>query len=60
VKHFVIEDVHNSWLYCFTNPLELVTRVSLSNRQPYVYVSLILKLNVLFKNVNLHLGNISF
>jgi len=20
VKHLVIEDVHNSWLYCFTNP----------------------------------------
>jgi len=36
VKHLVIEDVHNSRLYCFTNPLELGTRVSLSHRQPYV------------------------
>ena len=36
MKHFVIEDTHNSWLYCFTNPLELGTRVSLSHRQPYV------------------------
>ena len=25
------EDIHNSWLYCFTNPLELGTR----HRQPY-------------------------
>ena len=23
VKHLAIEDIHNSWLYCFTNPLEL-------------------------------------
>ena len=30
------EDIHNSWLYCITNPLELGTRVSLSHRQPYV------------------------
>ena len=30
------EDTHNSWLYCFTNPLELGTCVSLSHRQPYV------------------------
>ena len=30
VKHLVIEDIHNSWFYCFTNPLELGTRVSLS------------------------------
>ena len=29
-------DIHNSWLYCFTNPLELGTRVSLSHRQPNV------------------------
>ena len=29
------EDIHNSWSYCFTNPLELETRVSLSHRQPY-------------------------
>ena len=29
-----IEDIHNSWLYCFTIPLELGTRVS--HRQPYV------------------------
>ena len=21
--HFKFEDIHNSWLYCFTNPLEL-------------------------------------
>ena len=27
---------NNSWLHCFTNPLELGTRVSLSHRQPYV------------------------
>ena len=32
VKHLVIEDVHNSWLSCFTNPLEFGTRVSLSHR----------------------------
>ena len=36
VKHLVIEDVRNSWLYCFTDPLELGTRVSVSHRQPYV------------------------
>ena len=29
VKHLEFEDMHNSWLYCFTNPLELGTRVSL-------------------------------
>ena len=23
----LFEDIHNSWLYCFTNPLELGTRV---------------------------------
>ena len=22
------EDIHNSWLYCFTNPLEIGSRVS--------------------------------
>ena len=33
----LIKDIHNSWLYCFTNPLELGTRVSLSQRQPNVY-----------------------
>ena len=38
---FVIKDIHNSWLYCFTNPLELGTRVSLSHRQP----------NVSFRNI---------
>ena len=27
------EDIHNSWLYCFTNILELGTCVSLSHRQ---------------------------
>ena len=32
----VLKDVRNSWLYCFTNPLELGTRVSLLHRQPYV------------------------
>ena len=31
-----IQDIHNSWLYCFTNPLELGTRVSLLHRQSYV------------------------
>ena len=31
-----IKDIHNSWLYCFTNPFELGTRVSLSHCQPYV------------------------
>ena len=30
VNHLEFEDIHNSWLYCFTNPLELGTRVSLS------------------------------
>ena len=29
MKHLVIEDVHNSWLYCFSNPFKLGTRVSL-------------------------------
>ena len=24
------EDIHNSWLYCFTNPLEIGTRVPIS------------------------------
>jgi len=28
VKHLVIEDMHNSWLCCFTNPLELGAHVS--------------------------------
>ena len=36
VKHLVIKDIHNSWLYCFTSPLELGIRVSLSHHQPYV------------------------
>ena len=31
VKH-VIEDIHDSWLHCSTNPLELGTCVSLSHR----------------------------
>ena len=31
VKTFA--DIHNSWLYCFTDPLELGTRVSLLHRQ---------------------------
>ena len=35
-KHLVIEDIHNSWLYCFANPFKFGTRVSLSRRQPYV------------------------
>ena len=30
VKHLVIEDIYNSWLYCITNPFELWTCVSLS------------------------------
>ena len=34
----IIQDIHNSWLYCFTNPLELGARVSLSHRQPNVLV----------------------
>ena len=29
-KTILIKDIHNSWLYCFTNPLELGTRVSRS------------------------------
>ena len=33
VKHLVIEGIHNSWLHCFTNSLELGTRVSLSHRE---------------------------
>ena len=37
VKHLVIGDIHNSWLYCFTNPIELGTRVSLAHRQLYVW-----------------------
>ena len=32
-NRLLIEDTHNSWLYCFTNPLELGTRVSLSHCQ---------------------------
>ena len=28
--YLLVKDIHNSWLYCFTNPLELGTRVSLS------------------------------
>jgi len=28
VKDLVIEDIHNSWLYCFTNHFKLGTRVS--------------------------------
>ena len=39
VKHLDYEDIHNSWLYCFTNPLELGTRVSLSHRQPNVLLN---------------------
>ena len=31
-----IKDIHNSWLCCFTNPLELGTRVLLSHHQPNV------------------------
>ena len=38
VKNLDFEDMHNPWLYCFTNPLEIGTRVSLSHRQPYVLV----------------------
>ena len=35
-----LEDIHNSWLYCFTNCLELGTRVSLSHRQLYVTMTM--------------------
>ena len=49
VKHLVIEDIHNSWLYCFTNPLELGTRVSLPNHQPYVCLCLSEKSCLLLK-----------
>jgi len=38
VKHVIIEDMHGSGLYCFTNPLELGTRVSLMHRQTYVSI----------------------
>ena len=34
VKHLVIEDMHNSWLNCFTNPLELGTRCESKTRVP--------------------------
>ena len=34
----LIKDIHNSRLYCFTNPLDIGARVSLSHRQPYVSV----------------------
>ena len=37
MKHLDYEDIHSSWLYCFTNPVEIGTRVSLSHRQPYVH-----------------------
>ena len=33
------EDIHNSWLYCFTNPLELGIRVSVSHRAKAKHVS---------------------
>ena len=36
--HLEFEDIHNSWFYCFTNLLELGTRVSLSHLQPHVWV----------------------
>ena len=39
-----IKDIHNSWLYCFTNPPELGTRVSLSHRQPNVTEERIVKI----------------
>ena len=36
IKHTcVIKDIHNSWLCCFTNHLELGTHVSLSHRQMF-------------------------
>ena len=38
INRFNIEDIHKSWLYCFTNPLELGTYVSLWHRQPYVLI----------------------
>ena len=31
------EDIHNSWLYCFTNPLEIGTHVPLSHRICHTY-----------------------
>ena len=31
VKHLEIGDIHNSWLYCYTNTFELGTRVLLSH-----------------------------
>ena len=43
MKHLVIKDIHNSGLYCFTNPLELGTRVSLSHRQSCVSIHNITK-----------------
>ena len=38
-----LEDVHNSWLYCFTNPLELGTRVSLSHVSSKIISNCLLK-----------------
>ena len=45
-----IKDIHNSWLYCFTNPLEFGTRVSLSHRQPNVHIK-ISRLNQVFISI---------
>ena len=35
-KNLFIEDIPNSWLYCFTNSFKLWTRVSLSHRHDVV------------------------
>ena len=43
VKHLEFEGTHNSWLYCFTNPLELGMCVSLSHRWPYVTIQLTMR-----------------
>ena len=38
-KHLVIEDIHNSWLYCFTNPLEFGTHVHADfTAQPFYFL----------------------
>ena len=34
ILKMLIEDTHNFWLYCFTNPFLLRACVSFSHRQP--------------------------
>ena len=48
MKHLNFEDIHNSWLYCFTDPLELGTRVSLSESETrnIVFVTIFLFLKI--------------